>query len=97
MGTVYLGTSPGGRPVAVKVVHPELADDPGFIQRFRLEVELARRVQGFCTAPVVDADPDGPRPWLATLYVAGPSLLQAVNECGPLPIATGRILAAGLA
>jgi Protein kinase domain len=97
MGTVYLGTSPGGRPVAVKVIHPELADDPGFIQRFRLEVELARRVQGFCTAPVVDADPDGPRPWLATLYVAGPSLLQAVKECGPLPIATGRILAAGLA
>jgi hypothetical protein len=97
MGTVYLGTSPGGRPVAVKVVHPELADDPGFIQRFRLEVELARRVQGFCTAPVLDADPDGPRPWLATLYVAGPSLLQAVKECGPLPIATGRILAAGLA
>ena len=97
MGTVYLGTSPGGRPVAVKVVHPRLADDPGFIQRFRLEVELARRVQGFCTAPVLDADPDGPRPWLATLYVAGPSLLQAVKECGPLPIATGRILAAGLA
>ena len=97
MGTVYLGTSPGGRPVAVKVVHPELADDPGFIERFRLEVELARRVQGFCTAPVLDADPDGPRPWLATLYVAGPSLLQAVKECGPLPVATGRILAAGLA
>ncbi len=97
MGTVYLGTSPGGRPVAVKVIHPELADDPGFIERFRLEVELARRVQGFCTAPVLDADPAGPRPWLATLYIAGPSLLQAVKECGPLPVATGRILAAGLA
>jgi len=97
MGSVYLGTSPGGRPVAVKVVHPELADDPGFIERFRIEVELAQRVQGFCTAPVLDADPAGPRPWLATLYVAGPSLLQAVRECGPLPVATGRILAAGLA
>jgi hypothetical protein len=97
MGTVYLGTSPGGRPVAVKVVHPDLADDPGFIERFRLEVELARRVQGFCTAPVLDADPDGPRPWLATLYVGGPSLQQAVKKCGPLPVATGGILAAGLA
>ncbi len=97
MGAVFLGTSPGGRPVAVKVVSPELADDPEFRARFAAEVQLARRVNGFCTAPVVDADPDADRPWLATLYLPAPSLLEAVREQGPLPVPTARILAAGLA
>lgn len=97
MGAVFLGTSPGGRPVAVKVVRPELADDPEFRARFAAEVQLARRVNGFCTAPVVDADPDADRPWLATLYLPAPSLLEAVRAQGPLPVPTARILAAGLA
>jgi len=97
MGTVYLGFSPGGRAVAVKVARDELADDPEFRERFRREVEMARTVGGFWTAAVVDADPSAPRPWLATEYVPGPSLQQAVAEQGPLPETVVRRLAAGLA
>ncbi|MFG2630777.1 hypothetical protein [Streptomyces sp. NPDC048473] len=74
MGTVYLAYSRGGRAVAVKVVKPELAADPAFRARFRVEVEAARAVGGVHTAPVDDADPDGEPPWLATAYVRGPTL-----------------------
>ncbi len=97
MGTVYLAQSPGGRPVAVKVVRADLADDPAFRERFRREVDMARSVGAFWTAAVVDADPSADRPWLATEYVAGPSLSQAVASHGPLPEASSRRLAAGLA
>ncbi len=95
MGMVYLARSPGGRPVAVKVVRPELADDPGFRDRFRQEVASVRAVGGFWTAAVVDADPDGL--WLATEYVPGPTLLTAVSSHGPLPLPALRRLVAGLA
>ncbi|MGW4027455.1 hypothetical protein ACWEEL_39945, partial [Streptomyces sp. NPDC005009] len=74
MGQVFLGRSPGGRPVAVKVVHPELAADPRFHRRFGREVAAARQVGGFFTAQVVDADPHGDPPWLVTAYIPGPSL-----------------------
>lgn len=97
MGRVFLAVSPGGRPVAVKVVHPEYADDREFRIRFRREVEAARKVSGLCTAEVVDADTDGPIPWLATAYVPGPSLMQAIKEHGPLPLPSLIALAAGLA
>ncbi|MFD8477988.1 protein kinase [Kitasatospora sp. NPDC059673] len=97
MGAVYLGRSAGGRAVAVKVVRPELAEDTGFRQRFRQEVAAARRVSGAFTAPVVDADPEGALPWMATAFVPGLSLRQAVERHGPLPVATVRTLAAGLA
>jgi eukaryotic-like serine/threonine-protein kinase len=97
MGRVFLAVSPGGRPVAVKVVHPEYAGDPEFRTRFRREVEAARKVSGSRTAEVVDADTDGPVPWLATVYVPGPSLKQAVKEHGPLPLPSLIALAAGLA
>jgi hypothetical protein len=97
MGRVFLAISPGGRPVAVKVARAELADDPVFRARFRTEVALARRVQAFCTAPVVDADAESDPPWLATVYVPGPSLQQAVRDFGPLPAPTVRTLVAGLA
>jgi len=73
MGRVFLGFSPAGRPMAVKVVYPELARDRAFISRFRQEVAAARRVSGAYTAPVVDAGDDEP-PWLATTLVMGPSL-----------------------
>jgi serine/threonine protein kinase len=95
-GRVYLAHTPGRRPVAVKVVHPEFADDREFRRRFRREVDAARKVHGLCTAQVVDADPGAPRPWLATAYVPGPSLHHAVTEHGPLPAATVRQLAAGI-
>ena len=97
MGRVYLGRSAGGRTVAVKIVHPQFALDEEFRARFRREVEAARRVGGAWTAPVLDADPDAPVPWVATAYAAGPSLAAAVTETGPLPAHTVRALAAGLA
>ncbi|WP_051732017.1 serine/threonine-protein kinase [Kitasatospora phosalacinea] len=97
MGQVFLGRSPGGRPVAVKLVRPELADDPGFRRRFATEVEAARRVGGFYTAQVVEADPDADPPWLVTAYVPGPSLHQAVETHGPLPAEGIAVLGAGLA
>ncbi|MFH9573722.1 LamG-like jellyroll fold domain-containing protein [Streptomyces sp. NPDC017230] len=97
MGRVFLGRSPGGRLVAVKVVHGELLRRPEFRDRFRREVEAARRVSGAFTAPVIDADPDAPLPWLVTSYIAGPSLDQAVAERGPFDPRAVLALAAGLA
>ncbi|WP_245592593.1 serine/threonine-protein kinase [Actinomadura rifamycini] len=97
MGQVYLGRSPGGRPVAVKVIHPSVADEPTFRTRFRREVEAARRVGGFHTAQVVDADPEADPPWIVSAYIPGPSLRDAVNEHGPLPPASVLTLGAGLA
>jgi serine/threonine kinase PknH len=97
MGRVYLAFTPGGRPVAVKVLRPELGDDPEFRARFRQEIVAARRVSGLFTAQVLDADPDGSPPWLVTAYVAGPSLAQAVATHGPLPERSVLLLAAGVA
>ncbi|MEZ0113589.1 serine/threonine protein kinase [Catenulispora sp. EB89] len=97
MGLVYLGRTAGGRTVAVKRVHADYANDHEFRERFRQEVAAARRVGGRWTAPVFDADTEGPQPWVATGYVAGPSLQAAVKEFGPLPSASVRALGAGLA
>jgi serine/threonine protein kinase len=97
MGRVYLGVSPGGRPVAVKAIRAELAADPEFRSRFGREVASARRVSGVYTAQVVDADVDGPVAWMATAYVPGPSLAEAVDNHGPLPEASLLALSAGLA
>ena len=97
MGRVYLGLSPGGRTVAVKVIRADLAQDAEFRARFRREVAVARTVSGLFTAPVIDADVDGPVPWLATAYVPGPSLADAVSQHGPLPAASVLALARGLA
>jgi len=97
MGLVYLGRSPGGRLVAIKVIRADLASDPEFRTRFAREVTAARKVSGIFTAEVVDADLRGPVPWLATSYVAGPSLEQEVSGHGPLSVAAVTALAAGLA
>jgi Protein kinase domain len=97
MGRVFLGQSPSGQMVAVKLIRTELADNPSFRHRFAQEVQAARRVSGIFTARVVDADPHGPQPWLVTAYVAGPSLADAVNTHGALPVDAVRLLAAGLA
>jgi eukaryotic-like serine/threonine-protein kinase len=97
MGQVFLARSPGGRLVAVKVIRPELADETGFRTRFAREVAAARNVSGIFTALVVDADTEGPVPWLATAYVPGPSLTELVHEQGPLPPGAVLTLAAGLA
>ena len=97
MGQVFLGMSAGGRPIAVKVIRTELATDPDFRARFRREVAAAQKVSGLFTALVVDADLDCPMPWLATAYVAGPSLTEAVQGHGPLPVRSVLALTAGLA
>jgi hypothetical protein len=98
MGQVYLARSDRGRTVAVKLVRPELAAREEFRARFRQEVRNAQRVGGFWTAPVLDADTEAAVPWVATGYVAGPSLQQVVgHDHGPLPERSVRILAAGLA
>ncbi len=97
MGDVYLARSRGGRLIAVKVIKAELADDPGFRARFAREAAAARKVNGLYTALVVDADADGPVPWLATVFVAGPNLERAVYEHGPLPVPSVLSLAAALA
>lgn len=73
MGIVYRGRSRSGREVAVKVVHAQHAEDQVFRARFRQEIELVRKVSGAFTAPVVDADPEAVRPWMATQYVPGRS------------------------
>jgi eukaryotic-like serine/threonine-protein kinase len=96
MGTVFLGRSAAGRRVAVKLVHPQLCEDEEFRVRFRQEIAAVRRVSGAFTAPVVDADPDAERPWMATLYVPGPSLSACVDRGGPLKGPELRILALGL-
>ncbi|WPW31618.1 protein kinase [Streptomyces atratus] len=97
MGEVFLGRSPGGRTVAVKVVRQELAEDVQFRLRFKREVEAARRVGGFYTAQVVDADTEAVPPWLVTSYIPGPSLREAVVECGPFSSEALAALGAGLA
>ncbi|MEV5165085.1 serine/threonine-protein kinase [Streptomyces werraensis] len=97
MGVVHLARSPSGMRVAVKVVHARYAMDPEFRGRFRQEVAAARWVSGAFTAPVVDADPDGDRPWMATLYIPGPTLSEQVNRNGPMDPDQSRRLMAGLA
>ncbi|MGI5230897.1 serine/threonine protein kinase [Actinoallomurus sp. CA-142502] len=97
MGKVYLAYTPGGRPVAIKVIRPEFAENPEFRRRFQQEVRAAQRVQGLYTAPVIDSDTEGPRPWLATAYVQGPSLHTAVTTHGAMPVATVLRLVAGIA
>ena len=96
MGVVYLGDR-GGGPVAIKVLRPELAADPAFRARFRSEVRAAARVGGARTARVVDADADGPTPYLVTEYVEGPTLWQAVDLGGPFRGERLESLAAGVA
>jgi hypothetical protein len=97
MGLVYLGFTPAGRPVAVKVMRSELGDDRDFRNRFRQEIEAARRVHGLYTAQVIDADPTAVPPWMVTTYVPGPSLQQAVADHGPMPAQTVYRLMAGVA
>jgi len=97
MGRVFLGASADGQLVAVKVIRADLASDPEFRARFRREVTVARKVSSRFTVPLIHADTDGPVPWLATAYVAGPSLADAVTEHGPLPVRSVLELAAGLA
>jgi Protein kinase domain len=97
MGRVYMASTPAGRPVAVKVVRPELGGDQVFRARFYHEIQAAQRVHGLYTAQVLDADPAATPPWLVTAYVPGPSLQEAVAGNGPMPEPMALRLIAGVA
>ncbi|GLZ14146.1 hypothetical protein Acsp04_43810 [Actinomadura sp. NBRC 104425] len=97
MGQVFLGRSPSGRTVAIKIIHPGMAEEPAYRARFQREIIAARAVSGAYTAPVVDADPDADPPWLATVFLRGMPLQDAVATHGPLPAPAVRALGAGLA
>ncbi|MFG1666536.1 protein kinase [Streptomyces sp. Y7] len=96
MGVVYRGRARSGREVAVKVVHAQYAEDAVFRARFRQEIEAVRKVSGAFTAPVLDADADAVRPWMATQYVPGPSLAARIRDGGPLKGTELRRLTLGL-
>ncbi|ARF73467.1 serine/threonine protein kinase [Kitasatospora albolonga] len=108
MGQVFLARSDRGRTVALKLVRRELAEQPEFRARFRQEVRAAHQVGGAWTAPVLDSDTEAAVPWVATGYVAGPSLHRVVSgrpgapvaesgAYGPLPIRSVQLLGSGLA
>ncbi|WP_322754548.1 protein kinase domain-containing protein [Frankia sp. Cas3] len=97
MGVVYQGFAPDDTPVAIKFPHRNVAADPEFRARFRQEVTAARRVRGTFVAEVLDADVDAPRPWMATAYVDGVSLADAVRRRGRLDGNALMSLAVGLA
>ncbi|WP_254705807.1 protein kinase domain-containing protein [Streptomyces vilmorinianum] len=98
MGEVFLGRAPGdGSFVAVKTVRRDVANEPAFRDRFRREIKVAGMVRSTYAAAPVGGDADAEVPWLATAYVPGPSLSQAVRRGGPLPVATVRELGAGIA
>ncbi|MGW1934795.1 serine/threonine-protein kinase, partial [Streptomyces sp. NPDC001919] len=103
MGEVHLAcradapTADPQRMIAVKTVRGDLEVDEDFRTRFRREIAAARTVDGPGVARLVDADPDAASPWLATEYVPGPSLAEAVVRSGALPVATVRTLGSALA
>ncbi len=97
MGRVVLGLAPDGRLVAVKQLHAQFAHDYRFRERFRREVATSRMVSGAYTAAVMDADAEAETPWLASVFVTGPDLREAVDSAGPLPLESVRLLASGLA
>ncbi|MCZ7436914.1 protein kinase [Micromonospora sp. WMMC241] len=97
MGSVFLARSPQGRRVAVKVVRAELSHHDEFRGRFRSEVNRARQVPPFCTAEVLDADPDHEPPYLVVEYVDGPSLVQVVRDQGPMTTTGVHGIAVGVA
>ncbi|MFY7068624.1 WD40 repeat domain-containing serine/threonine protein kinase [Nocardiopsis changdeensis] len=97
MGQVYLARTASGRQVAVKVIRPGLVQDRDFRTRFAREVDAARRVGGFHTAQVVDADLESEPPWIATAYIPGPTLHQRVRDQGPVTPPDLHTLIVGLA
>ncbi|MGC5015241.1 serine/threonine-protein kinase [Streptosporangium sp. DT93] len=97
MGTVYLGTSPDGQQVAIKVINPEYSQHERFRMRFRREADAAQRVRRFCTAAVIEAALDGDQLYVVTEYVTGPNLEEAVDSGGPLRGSSLDALAVGVA
>jgi serine/threonine protein kinase len=97
MGVVYLASGQDGRPVALKVLRPEMTDDAEFRTRFSREVTALTRVRGVCTVRVLDADTTAARPFLVTEYAEGPSLAEYIDSRGPMDPQMLYGLATGLA
>ncbi len=97
MGTVYLGESPDGQQVAIKVINPEYSQHERFRMRFRREADAAQRVRRFCTAAVIEAALDDDQLYVVTEYVTGPNLEEAVDSDGPLRGSSLDALAVGVA
>ncbi|MEJ8643200.1 serine/threonine-protein kinase [Streptomyces sp. MS1.HAVA.3] len=97
MGKVYVGQDGEGHVAAVKVLHPHLTHDQNLTQRFVREAQMARAVAGGSVARVLDARTEGGRPWIATEFLTGPTLADAVRSHGPFDEPTVRALAAALA
>ncbi|MFK0016452.1 bifunctional serine/threonine-protein kinase/ABC transporter substrate-binding protein [Streptomyces sp. NPDC091027] len=97
MGVVYLGRTDDGALAAVKVIRAEYADEADFRARFRREAEIAAEVDSPWAVRITGADPDAHDPWLATAFVPGPSLAEAVSAHGALPLRAVRILGKALA
>ncbi|ATZ22121.1 Serine/threonine-protein kinase AfsK [Streptomyces lavendulae subsp. lavendulae] len=97
MGTVYLARTGSGRLAAVKTVRTELKDRPGFRDRLLLEAEAVRLLGSSHTAAFLAVDAEASLPWLATGYLIGPSLSEAVAVAGPLPVAAVVMLGAAVA
>ncbi|MEV0822648.1 protein kinase domain-containing protein [Nonomuraea rubra] len=93
-GVVYLGESPDGTRVAIKVLGDGL-DDPDARARFDQEIGYARRVKAFCTAQVLASGEVGGTPYVVSEYVDGPALAEVIQERGPLRGAELRRLAIG--
>ena len=97
IGRVFLAFTGQGQAVAVKLLKPELGQDPEFVRRFVQEIKVMRRVDGSRVAHLVDADPAAKEPWLVSDYVCGPSLHELVREAGPLPARDVLVIGAGIA
>ncbi|MFD7257760.1 ABC transporter substrate-binding protein [Streptomyces sp. NPDC059874] len=97
MGVVYLGRNDDGALAAVKVIRAEYADEADYRARFRREAQIAAEVDSPWAVRIIGADPDAHEPWLATAFVAGPSLAEAVAAHGPLPLRAVRILGKAMA
>jgi N-acetylglucosamine transport system substrate-binding protein len=96
MGEVYIAKAPDGALVVVKTIRADLAEDADCRRRFSNEVDAVRRVGGGSTAAVLGSDTEAQRPWLATEYIVGVSLAEAVAARQRLPAASVRWLALGL-
>jgi serine/threonine protein kinase len=97
MGVVHLALDRHGRAVAIKVLRQHIAHDPDARARLTREVKSLSRITSPRVAPIIDADVDGPTPYIVTRYVPGPSLDDYVAERGLLPPADLHRVASGLA
>ena len=96
-GAVYLGRSPSGEHVAIKLLHAQMNTDSSARTRFAREVEAAQKVSPFCTAQVLDYDLHGRPPYIISEYIDGPPLYDVVLQEGAFQGASLERLAIGTA